>query len=185
MQFVLDNLNAVVIAGAIALLGGALLLSQGRTRAESAGGYRAHLQQQELISWIESDLTALGAGTPAGEPPVTTTASGIAFYTVADPRSGTLGHVEYRLTGSGAARTLERRVNGHVTGRSGLPIETARFLLLDRAGTPVPPGPAVRQIRVELAWTPAPASDASVGTGAHTYVTTARPLNLRELRETL
>ncbi|MFN3597971.1 MAG: hypothetical protein ACK41D_11965 [Rubricoccaceae bacterium] len=185
MQFIFDNLNAVLVSGTVVLLSSALLLNQSRTRLETAEDYSAHLQQQELVRWIESDLMALGAGTPAGELPVETTSSGIVFYTVADPRAGSLGRVEYRLTDAGSARTLERRVNGQVTGRSGLAMQRARFLLLDDAGAPTAPGPSVRQIRVELAWASDRASGSATGSGTRTYVTTVRPFNLRDLRETL
>lgn len=159
MQFVFDHLISFAVAGVVILLVATMSLTQAEGTRDMTKFYGLQRVKADFVDRVESDLTSAGVGVPSGASAVQiATAERFAFYGVVDP-SGATGLIEYREVPAGIvdgalAWSVERYVDGALTGRSAGVVARFEVELLDDAGNPIGAGRLgdTREVRVETEW---------------------------------
>lgn len=144
MQFILDNLTALLVYGAIALAVTSLQLRSMQSTTEMTIAYMSKKQTLELADMIEQEIKLIGTGTAQKITNVTTNAAGqTTNFTFWWNDGVTDFEVEYRLIPTDTVTVdevqipryrMDRFVNGTYQGGSASTLRDFRIEPLDASG---------------------------------------------------
>ena len=156
MQFLFDNLAAILVLGVV----GIMLVGLSLTRAESSRDetrFYAHQTAQALFAeQVERDLTLAGIETPSGHSAIqTATADQFAFHGLVDDENG--GLIEYRripvsTTGGVTLYRIERWTDGSLSGASSGSVTRFDLTPLGADGVTAVAASSARAISADIEW---------------------------------